>query len=76
MEPDDTVTALPELIVCPQPGCGVPAEVEGWFTLPSTAGPVGHARTWCLAGHGFTVLAETLAAWPTERDRRPLGAGG
>jgi hypothetical protein len=76
MELEETRTALPELIACPEPGCGMPAEVVDRFVLASTDGPVEHVRTWCLEGHGFTQLAETLVPWPLARDRRPLGAGG
>jgi hypothetical protein len=63
-----------ELTCCPE--CGRPAEIVQRVTFQSTDGPVEHARTRCLAGHGFTPLAESLVAWPLERDRRPLGAGG
>jgi hypothetical protein len=76
MELDDTGTALPELVACPEPGCGVPAGIVDRFALASTAGPVEHVRTWCLEGHGFTQRVEALAAWPMVRVRRPLGTGG
>jgi hypothetical protein len=73
MELEDTATVLPELIACPQRGYGAPAEVGDRFVLASTNGPVEHARTWCLQGHGFTLLTESLIPWPLARERRPLG---
>jgi hypothetical protein len=56
-----------EIIACPQPGCLAPAEVADRFVLASTDGPVEHAVTWCLEGHGFTPPAESPA---TPRDQR------
>ena len=44
-----------ELIACPDPDCGAPAEVRDRFELDSTDGPVEHVLTYCLAGHRFTV---------------------
>jgi len=73
---DDTTTAPPEIIACPEPGCLAPAEVLDRFTLASTDGPVAHVRTMCLAGHGFTPPVDTLAGWPADRAPRPLEAGG
>jgi hypothetical protein len=75
MELDATATALPELIACPEPGCDVPAGVVDRFVLASTGGPVEHARTWCLEGHGFTQRVDALVAWPMVRARRPLETG-
>ena len=72
----ENATPLPELLACPDPSCGTPAEVVDRFVLASTEGPAEHVRTWCLAGHGFTPLVETLVAWPVARDRRPLGTSG
>ena len=76
MELESAGTKLPELIACPGPGCEVPAGVVDRFVLASTDGPVEHVRTWCLEGHGFTMLADGLVGWPVARDRRPLGASG
>ena len=76
MEWGTTETVLPELIACPERGCGVPAGVVDRFVLASTDGPVEHVRTWCLEGHGFTQLADDLVGWPMAKDRRPLGTGG
>jgi hypothetical protein len=61
---------LPELITCPEPGCGVPAGVDR-FVLASTSGPVEHVRTWRLNGHGYTQRLDVVTGWPMERARRP-----
>ena len=76
MELETTETVLPELIACPEIGCGVPAGVVDRFVLASTGGPVEHVKTWCLDGHGFTQRVDALVAWPMIRLPRPLGAGG
>jgi hypothetical protein len=73
MELETSGTVLPELIACPEPGCGVPAGVVERFVLPSTGGPVEHVKTWCLDGHGFTQRVDALVAWPMIRLPRPLG---
>ena len=75
MELEGTGTALPELIACPEPGCGAPAGVVDRFALASTEGPVELVRTWCLEGHGFTQGVDALAAWPVTQVARPLGTG-
>ena len=75
MELETTRTVLPELIACPEPGCGVPAGVVDRFVLASTDGPVELVRTWCLESHGFTQGVDALAAWPVTQVARPLGAG-
>ncbi len=76
MEWEATGTALPELIACPEPGCGVPAGVVDRFVLASTSGPVEHVKTWCLDGHGFTQRVDALTGWPMIRVPRPAGATG
>jgi hypothetical protein len=76
MDLDASATASPELIACPQPECLAPAQVLDRFTLASTDGPVEHVKTMCLAGHGFTPTAETVAAWPVAPAPRALGASG
>jgi hypothetical protein len=40
-----------DLTTCPE--CGVPAEIQQRRMLPSTDGPVEHAKIRCLAGHWF-----------------------
>ena len=75
MELERTGTTLPELIACPEPGCGVPAGVVDRFALASTEGPVELVRTWCLEGHGFTQPVDALAAWPVTQAVRSLGTG-
>ena len=76
MEWEATGTVLPELIACPEPGCGVPAGVVDRFVLASTSGPVEHVKTWCLDGHGFTQRVDALTAWPMVRVPKPAGTGG
>ena len=75
MESEATQTPLPELIACPEPGCGVPAGVVDRFVLASTSGPVEHVKTWCLDGHTFTQRVDALVPWPMVRSRRPLETG-
>ncbi|HEY6593626.1 MAG TPA: hypothetical protein VI011_05905 [Asanoa sp.] len=41
------------LIHCPDPDCGVPAEVVDAVTLGSSDGPVVHVKTVCLFRHWF-----------------------
>jgi hypothetical protein len=40
-----------ELTHCPD--CGLPAEVIGRATLPSTDGPMEHVKTRCITGHWY-----------------------
>ena len=51
-----------DLVVCPE--CAAPAEVLDRFALPSTDGPVEHARIRCLQRHGFLL---PVAALPAQR---------
>lgn len=41
--------------------CGLPAEVEYWYTIGSTDGPVRSAKICCPRGHRFNGPAESLA---------------
>jgi hypothetical protein len=43
------------LLQCPDPGCGVPAEVLDRAVLESTDGPVEHVKVQCLARHIFLM---------------------
>jgi hypothetical protein len=55
-----------DLVVCPD--CGAPAEVVDRFALPSTDGPVEHAKVLCLMRHWFLLPAAalpTVSALPT-----------
>jgi hypothetical protein len=76
MEWQATQTPLPELVACPEPGCGVPAGVVDRFVLASTSGPADHVRTWCLNGHGYTQRVDAVTGRPMVRAKRPLSAGG
>jgi hypothetical protein len=66
----------PDLIACPEASCLAPAQVVDRFSLWSTDGPVDHAKTMCLSGHGFTPMVDMLAAWPVAAPTRALGTGG
>jgi hypothetical protein len=41
--------------------CGLPAEVEDEYTLPSTGGPMKGTRIRCPRGHWFNGPAESLS---------------
>jgi hypothetical protein len=45
-----------QIVVCPEPGCEVAAEVVSRWVWPSTDGPVEHVKVSCLQGHARTVL--------------------
>lgn len=47
-----------DLVVCPE--CAAPAEVVDRFDLPSTDGPVEHAKVQCLARHWFLLPVAAL----------------
>jgi hypothetical protein len=47
-----------EIVNCA--GCGLPAEVEGWSTVGSTAGPVEHVRTRCIQRHWYLMPRDML----------------
>ncbi|HEY6796530.1 MAG TPA: hypothetical protein VI248_17785 [Kineosporiaceae bacterium] len=49
-----------EIITCPDPDCGAPAEIVDRWTVQSTDGPVEHVTTRCLHRHRFTPRVERL----------------
>jgi hypothetical protein len=51
-----------EFVICPEPACRASAELVDRFVLPSTHGPVEHAKTMCLNSHVRTPLAAQLAS--------------
>jgi pheromone shutdown protein TraB len=53
-----------QIVVCPEPGCEVAAEVVSRWVWPSTDGPVEHVKVYCVQGHARTVLTAWLAAPP------------
>jgi hypothetical protein len=53
--------------------CGLPAEVEGRYTMWSTDGPVESAKIRCPHGHQFNGPVESLALPPRHS---PDTAGG
>ena len=53
-----------QIVVCPEPGCEVAAEVLSRWVWPSTDGPVEHVKVYCLQGHARTVLTAWLATPP------------
>jgi hypothetical protein len=40
--------------------CGLPAEVEGWYTFDSTDGPLRGAKIRCPQGHWFNGPIDSL----------------
>ena len=56
---------MQHIIYCPQPSCGLPAEIVDRWVWASTDGPVEHVRTWCANGHWFTPTLDTLTTQPT-----------
>jgi hypothetical protein len=57
---DSTVTGV-DLVCCPDPDCGTPAEVRDTFLTESTDGLVEHKRIFCLSGHSFTLPSASLS---------------
>jgi hypothetical protein len=51
----------------PAARCGLPAEVEYWYTLGSTDGPLESAKIRCPAGHVFNGPLESLT-WDKSRN--------
>jgi hypothetical protein len=49
------------LTVCPEPGCGAPAEIVDRCAMGSTDGPIEHVRIGCVRRHWFFLPAATLA---------------
>jgi hypothetical protein len=54
--------------------CGLPAEVENQYTMPSTGGPVECARVSCPVGHWFNAPAEFLVLPAPESAPGPRAA--
>jgi hypothetical protein len=51
-----------DMIACPDPDCGAPAEITDRCTLGSTDEPVDLVKTFCARRHWFTL--------PTDRVER------
>jgi hypothetical protein len=49
--------------------CGLPAEVEGRYTMWSTAGPLESARIRCPRGHWFNGPVDSLTLPQQSRSR-------
>ena len=54
---------LPDIVVCPEPGCPAPAQVVQRWSQGSTDGTVEFVKTRCFEGHVFTPVAETVRAF-------------
>jgi hypothetical protein len=57
--------------------CGLPAEVESWYTVRSTDGPLESAKIRCPRGHWFNGPVESLT-WDKHQDAaaaRPAETG-
>jgi hypothetical protein len=61
------------LTACPEPGCEAPAEIADRVTMPSTDGPVEHARICCLHRHWFVLPVSMLRS--PRQDGRPTRSG-
>jgi hypothetical protein len=49
-----------QIVVCPEPGCEVAAEIVSRWVWPSTDGPVEHVKVFCLQGHARAVVSAWL----------------
>jgi hypothetical protein len=47
--------------------CGLPAEVESWYAVRSTDGPLESAKIRCPRGHVFNGPVESLT-WHKQQD--------
>jgi len=47
-------------VTCPDPACGVPAEITDRVELGSTSGPMEHVRTYCVRGHFYFLPRERV----------------
>jgi len=56
--------------------CGLLAEVETWYTIRSTDGPLECARIRCPRGHWFNGPIEALSATGSRRTRSVRSANG
>jgi len=56
--------------------CGLPAEVEAFYTIGSTDGPLDGARIRCPRGHWFNGLIEALSATGSRRTWSSSSADG
>ena len=55
--------------------CGLPAEVEFWYTMESTDGPLESAKIRCPRGHSFNAPVEFLALRGTSGISQPAYPG-
>jgi hypothetical protein len=62
-----------QMTTCPEPSCGLPAEILDRFVLSSTDGPIELVKTHCLGRHMFTLpvgrLLPTVRASADHRSR-------
>ena len=56
--------------------CGLLAEVETWYTIGSTDGPLESARIRCPRGHWFNGPIEALSATGSRRTRSVRSSDG
>ena len=62
---------MPDVIACPDPTCGAPANIVDRWTWGSTDGPVEHVKTGCERGHWFTPTVDSLSPQPAAPGARP-----
>jgi hypothetical protein len=72
MEAEPTILDCPAYLdSCGAARCGLPADVEYWYAMTSTDGPLDSAKIRCPAGHVFSGPVESLTR---VSDRQPAPA--
>jgi hypothetical protein len=58
---DDLTLLDAQAVLCPDPQCASPAQIEDRWTCEATAGSVEMLKVRCSAGCWYTVLANDLS---------------
>jgi hypothetical protein len=56
--------------------CGLPAEVEAWYTIGSTDGPLESVKIRCPRGHWFNGPVESLGMPESRQNRSTRSVSG
>jgi hypothetical protein len=67
---------MDHIISCPQPSCGLPAQIVDRWVWGSSDGPVEHVKTWCANGHWFTPTLDMLTTPQPTPSLQPEPAAG